>query len=600
MNKYRKWLTAGVVMLSTGLFAACSNSNSSQVKSGYKPSVKLSQTYHNPNETNSTYNNGTLKLGEFYNSPFAGITDPALTSMEEDTDMFSPGGGDQLFFVNNKDEVVNGGLANLKLDKKAKTATVTVRNNAKWSNGMPVTAKDVEYAYEVLANKDSKTQQYDSDMESIKGLAAYHTGKAKTISGITMPNGPKGKVTVLHFSNFAPSLKYAGNSVMWDAVEPYEYEKNVPIGQLSSSKQVRKDPIFTGPYKMSKMVDGESTSWVPNQYYFGKKAQIKHINIQVVSGDNFYSSLKAKKFDFPVSDVTNPASEFPNVKNLSDYKVVGNLGTSYDYFGFNLGHLNPKNQTNVMDPHMKMGNVKLRQAMMYALDIGTLRKKFDYGLGWFPNTLISPYYKQYYNSKTPYYNYNMKKANQLLDQAGYNKHGKWRTQPNGKPLTINFAGPQGNASTNAQYEYYLQQWRKLGLNAQFTSGKPLEFNKQYSILEKPKQNQIDVWQGAFSVSAEPTPTGEYGASATFNMGHFATKRNTQLLNNMNNSKAWNNNYRTKQFKDWQTYMANQAAYVPTSMEMNWNPVNQRVKGYSLATDNNEFWSNLALTASNPK
>ncbi|GLB46500.1 peptide ABC transporter substrate-binding protein [Philodulcilactobacillus myokoensis] len=597
MSKYKKWLAAGAVMLSAGLFAACSSSQS-QVKSGYKPSVKLSQTYDNPNKTSSTYNNGTLKVAEFNNSPFAGITDPVLQSNAEDQDMFDPGGNDQLFFVNSKNEIVNGGLANLSLDKKAKTATVTVRNNAKWSNGMPVTAKDVEYAYEVLGNKNSNSQQFSPDMQDIQGMAAYHAGKASSISGITMPKGPKGKVAVLHFTTFAPSLKYSGNSVMWDSVEPYEYEKNVPIAKLSSSNQVRKNPIFTGPYKLSKMVDGESTSWVPNKYYFGKKPQIQHINIQVVSEDDFAASLKSKKFDFPITN--GQSSEYPNVKNLSDYTIVGKEGTGYDYFGFNLGHLDTKTQTSVMDPNAKMGNVKLRQAMMYALDQGALVKKFDYGMGWFPNTLISPYFKQYYNSKTPYYKYNMSKAEKLLDQAGYKKHGKWRTQPNGKPLTINFGAMQATSSQTAEYNYYLQQWHKLGLNVQYAGGKPMEMNKFYDTLEKPKQSQMDIFAGAFGVNAEPTPTGIYGADASFNMGHFVTKKNTQLMDNMNNDKAWNNSYRVKQFKDWQTYMAQQAAYVPTSMTMNWTPVNHRVKGYSVASDDNEFWSNLALTASNPK
>ena len=34
--------------------------------------------------------------------------------------------------------------------------------------------------------------------------------------------------------------------------------------------------------------------------------------------------------------------------------------------------------------------------------------------------------------------FNLKKANQLLDKAGYKKKGKWRVQPNGKPLNIHF------------------------------------------------------------------------------------------------------------------------------------------------------------------
>nr|WP_318530498.1 ABC transporter substrate-binding protein [Apilactobacillus quenuiae] len=481
------------------------------------------------------------------------------------------------------------------MDKKSKTATINIHKDAKWSNGSPVIAKDVEYAYEIIASPKSTSQQYSDDWTAINGMEAFHTGKAKTISGITMPKGEKGNVVKIQYNKFAPALKFGGNSFMWQSVEPYEYLKDVPIDKLGASKQVRKDPIFVGPYKLSKQVTGESTSWVPNKYYYGKKAQIKHITIQVVNPNNFYSSLKDKQFDFSVSG--GVSSEYPKVKSLKDYATVGTVGTGYDFLSFNLGHMDTKTQTNVMDKNAKMSNLKLRQAMMYALDIGALRKKFNNGLAWQPNSLISPYYKNYYNAKSPRYTLNLAKANKLLDEAGYKKKGKWRIQPNGKPLTINYGTSTGTPASEAQDNYYLQQWRKIGLNVNYATGRPMDGNKLIAITLKPKQNQVDVYDGGFSVASEPTPTGLYGKSSPFNSSHFVTKKNTEFMSNMNNSKAWNDSYRTKQFKDWQTYMQEQAAYVPVAMSMSWKPVNKRVKGYDSTPTVNEFWSKLSLTSS---
>lgn len=596
MKVYKKMVVAGLTMFSAIALAACSNDNS-DVKSGFKPSVKMADSYNNTSKSSSTYNNGTLKVAEYNSAPFAGITSETLQNNAEDGDVYSPGMV-KLFNVDNNNKIIDGGLANLKLDKKSMTATITINSKAKWSNGSKVIARDVEYPYEIIGAPDSPSQQYTEDMNAIKGMAEYHAGKAKTISGITMPKGEKGNVVVIHYSKFAPSLQYIGNSYMWSSIEPYEHIKNVPISKLASSSEVRKNPIFAGPYKLSKQVTGESTSWVPNKYYYGKKAQIKHITIQVVNPSNFTSSLKAKQYDFAQSGGVN--TQYPQVKQLKDYKEVGTMGTSYDLLGFNVGHFDSKKQENVMDSNMKMGNVKLRQAMMYALDIGALRKKFDNGLSWLPNSVISPYYKKYYNSKTPRYTLNISKANKLLDKAGYKKKGKWRVQPNGKPLVINFGAQTGTSASEAQSSYYLQQWHKIGLNVQYASGRPMEMNKLYSILLKPKQDQVDVFEAGFSTGSEPTQTSFYGASAGFNIGHFATAKNTELLNNMNNSKSWNDEYRQKQFKEWQTYLQEQAVYVPVSMSLSWTPVNTRVKGYSARNDDNEFWSNLQLTSSNPE
>lgn len=278
MTKYKKLVAAGLTMFSALALAACSNSNDAQVKSGYKPSVKMAAVYNNPKKSSSTYNNGTLKVAEFSSSPFAGMSTPSLQAKSDDSDVYSPGTV-SLFNTNAKNEVVDGGLANLRLDKKTKTATITLRNDAKWSNGDKVVAKDVEYSYEIIASPDSTSQQYSDDWSAIQGMDAFHTGKAKTISGITMPKGPKGNVVQIHYTKFAPSLKFGGNSFMWDGVDPSNYFKGIPIAKLGSSDQVRKHPIFAGPYKLTKQVTGESTSWVPNKYYYGKKAQIKNITI---------------------------------------------------------------------------------------------------------------------------------------------------------------------------------------------------------------------------------------------------------------------------------------------------------------------------------
>lgn len=52
-----------------------------------------------------------------------------------------------------------------------------MKKKVRWSDGKPVTAKDLEYAYEILANPKVQTTQYTSSLENIKGMAEYHRGK---------------------------------------------------------------------------------------------------------------------------------------------------------------------------------------------------------------------------------------------------------------------------------------------------------------------------------------------------------------------------------------------------------------------------------------
>lgn len=606
-TKNKVVLSAAVTFLAAVTLAGCSSNNSSSdnSSSGSTAQIKLKTSFKNSAKTDkNATKNGTLKLAEVANSPFQGISDPILASNAADSHVFSPGGGNNLFNVDKNYKIIDGGLANQKLDRKAKTATITIRSNAKWSNGDPVTAKDVEYAYEVLGNKESTSSQYSSDFENIKGMAEYHAGTSDTISGIEMPDGEKGKKVVIHFDHMSPSMKFSGNSFIWGTVEPYEYIKDVPIAKLASSEQIRKNPIFTGPYKLDKIVTGESTSWVPNKYYYGKKAQIGHITINVVSSNNIVKALQSKKYDSVVPSASGEVggTTYKKLKNLKGYTKVGQPALSYSYFAFNLGHYDTKTGKNVADPNKKMANKKLRQAMMYALNIDQIAKKFGNGVAWRGNTLIPPVFQKYYDKSAKGYPLNIKKANKLLDEAGYKKRNgsKWRSDPNGKKLVIYFGGMSGSSILEATYQDYLQQWHKVGLNVKLYGGKPMEMNSFYDTLQKPSQNKIDLWDAAWSLSSEPSQSQLYGETAPFNMGHFVTKKNTELINKMNDSSAWNDETRTKTFKEWQAYMNDQAAVVPEEFNYVWQPVNNRVKGFDFSPANNELYSDLTLTSSKLK
>mgnify|MGYP001265806505 CR=1 FL=1 len=603
MNK-RNIALSGMAVRATLSLAACSSkktaSSTSSVSSG--PSLKLSSSYNNTATSTAADNNGTLKVAEPNNSPFQGLTSPTLQSNAEDQDVFAPGNEDSLFNVDKNYKIIKGGLADQTLDRKNNTVTITLRPNAKWSNGMKVTAKDIEYAYEVIANKDTTSQQYSPDFAAIKGMAAYHAGKAKTISGFTYPDGENGNKVVIQYTHLSPSMQYAGNSFIWGSVEPYEYEKNIPIAKLAASAQERKNPIFTGAYKLDKVVEGESTTWSPNPYYYGKKPQIKHISISVVSENNIDKAIQSKKYDFTSPTGVMRGTDYNQLKNTKDYQVVGQPGLNYSYFGFNVGHFDTKTGTNVTDKNSKMANKNLRQAMMYALNLDQVSKKFGYGISWRANTLIPPVFKEYNDTSAQGFPLNLKKAESLLDKAGYKKRNgsKWRSDPKGKKLVIYFGAMAGTSVQAAEYQDYLQQWHKIGLDVQLTGGKPMEMNSFYNTLEAPKQTKMDVYAAAWQVSSEPTPTSLYGATAPFNTGHFVSAKNTQLMDDMNSNKAWNQSYRIKVFKEWQNYMNQQAAYAPDAFDYSWAPVNKRVKGYNVSPANNEFWSSLSLTSSSEK
>ena len=191
MKKSKILGSVGIASLAALTLAACGKSNdnnANEVKKASKFPIEV------PKKT--AKKGGTVKVAIESDSPFTGIFASELSTTATDADVAEPG-NESLFDVDDDYKINDKGPASLKIDRKNKTVTITLKKGVKWSDGKQVTAKDMEYAYEILANKATNSQRYTSSLQFIKGLKEYHEGKAKTISGIEMPDGENGLTMVL-------------------------------------------------------------------------------------------------------------------------------------------------------------------------------------------------------------------------------------------------------------------------------------------------------------------------------------------------------------------------------------------------------------------
>lgn len=84
-----------------------------------------------------------------------------------------------------------------------------------------------------------------------------------------------------------------------------------------------------------------------------------------------------------------------------------------------------------------------------------------------------PAFKDFYDKDLKGYTYDLEKAKKLLDEAGFkdvNNDGI-REDKNGQPLTIKFASMSGGAMAEPLAQYYIQQWKEIGLNVELTRRK---------------------------------------------------------------------------------------------------------------------------------
>ena len=541
---------------------------------------------------------GTLQVAMVKDDPLVGVFNEVLYTDGYDGDIISTFLSSGIFEVDGNFEITDTGAATLKVDAKNKKATIKIKDGIKWSDGQPLTADDVIYAYEVVGNKDYPGVRYTEESQKIVGMKEYHSGSAKNISGIKKIDD---KTVEISFSQLGQSIYAVGNGLIGNAL-PKHYLKDVPIKDLISSDKIRVKPVTLGPYNLTKVSRGESLEFTANPYYYRGKPKINKAILQVVNSQSIVAALKTGKYDYVMS---MPDSLYNNYKDLKNIETLGQQDLYYSYLSFKLGHYDKAKGENITDPNAKMADVRLRQALAYGINVEEIAQAFYFGLRQEATSSIPPVFKKYFPKDLKGYPYNPEKAKQLLDEAGYkdvNGDG-YREDKNGKPFEIKMAFMSGGDVAEPLAQNYIQSWKKIGIKAVLTSGRLLAFQNFYEKVEGDSKD-IDVFFGAWGVGTTLDPTSSAGRKSQLNYSRFVSEENDRLMAEILGEKSLTvPNYKAEAFKNWQKYyIGRQAVEVPLMYRYKLTPVNKRLKnvyiGYDAALKDEGIYK-WELTAINP-
>ncbi len=575
-------------VISIGL-AACGSSKKDSSSNKSTKTEDISKFTTKVKNSKKAIKGGTLDVAVVADTQFQGLFSWEYYQDAYDNYFMAP--SHEALFSNDSDfKITDDGVASLKLDQDKKTATIKLKDGVKWSDGEDLTIDDVIYSYEIIGNKDYTGVRYDSNFTNIVGMEDYHDGKSATISGIEKVDNLTAKIT---YKKVYPSMLQAGGGV-WGYAAPKHILKDIPIKDQDSSDAVRKNPVTFGPYVMNKIVQGESVEYVPNKYYYKGTPKLDKIVFSIVPSASITEALKAKKYDIVYS---MPTDTYTSYKDVDGYQILGREQTAYTYLGFKLGKYDKEKGEVVTDKNAKMSNVSLRQAMGYALDNDAVGEKFYNGLRSGATTLIPPVFKTTHDSSIKGYTYNVSKAKKLLDDAGYkdtNDDG-YREDPDGKELTIKFASMSGGETAQPLADYYIQQWKAIGLKVELTTGRLIDFQAFYDKLEN-DDSEIDVFQGAWNTGSDPSPSGLYGRTAQYNYTRFSSKKNDELLDAIDSESSFDADKQKEAFDAWQEYAFKQAFVIPTLYRNEVMPVSNRVKGFDWSYDDVNGFYKVQLTS----
>ena len=596
MKKMKYWLLLSALFSLMLILAACSGDDGDTSKDDDSDKEEeVVDTSALPMEVENegdAIEGGTLQYALVTDAPFQGIFSWELYEDGYDSDIMDIM-TNSLFDTDGDFLITDTGIAKLDVDSDNNKITVTIQHDVKWSDGEPLTVDDIIYPYEIIGHPDYTGIRYDADFQNIIGAAEYKEGKADTISGIKKIDD---KTVEISLTKVSPAI-YSGGDGLWGYAAPKHQLKDIPVKDLISSDAVRKNPVTLGPFKLNKLVDGESVEFVANEHYWEGKPKLDKIVLQVVPSTSIGEALKTGKFDMATSYPTN---QYDGVKDLKNVTVLGRPELAYSYLGFKLGKFDKKAKINVTDENAKMNDVKLRQAIAYAMDIESVADRFYQNLRSRATGLIPPTFASFYDDTLEGYKYDPEKANTLLDEAGYKDvdGDKIREDKDGKPFSINLAAIAGSDTDEAIIEYYRQNWEAVGLDVQLTTGRLIEINSFYDKVEA-DDAKIDMFMGAWGTGTNPSPIGLYGKDASFNYSRFTNDELEGLLTAIDSKEAIDPEVRAKAFRAWEEYMFEQATTVPVYFRTEIKPVNNRVKYYDVNYETETPWHEIELVAEEP-
>ena len=543
----------------------------------------------------------TLKVAVVSSSPYKGIFNGFLYSSSIDNDFMQytmngafPTNPDFTLVLDSDETPIK-----VTVNPEEKTVTYKINPKFKWSNGEPVTTKDIVKTYEIVANQkyieSSSSSRFNKNRKKIVGIQEYNEGKADKISGLEVIDDSTMKI---HLTEVTPSVYWGGNFVS-EFVNAKQFE-GVPMDKIIESPALRKNPLSYGPYYIKDIVQGEKVIFEANPYYYRGEPKIKTIEMEILPPSQQVAAIKSGKYDI----VFNPELNiFPEIENLDNINILARKAMYFSYLGFHVGKWDAEKNEVVTDPNSKMYDINLKRAMAYAIDNDSIAKQFYHGLAMRAPSPIAPIFTQLRNPEVEGFKIDIEKAKKLLEDAGYKdvdgdgiREGK-----DGKPFKINLAMMSGSEIQEPLSQYYIQQWKSIGLNVELVDGRLLDFNNFYDRL-KADDPAIDCFFAAFGYGTDPQQMSLFGKNSQFNKARYTSETFEKALEAQISPEALDEAKRIEIYHNYDKIFMEELPVAPQLNKMEYIVVNKRVKEYDWKydTDMKGFdWSKIEVTAKEP-
>jgi len=448
---------------------------------------------------------------------FFPIVSAAACSVENysvTSEMYAP-----LLYMNNQDQIdysqsIASGIV---VSHHDTVYIINLHHNWRWSNGQPVDAKDVVYAWDIILASAAPNAPWEYCGVGSGGIpedwqSVVATGPYQVTVTLTKPLNP-----VWFEYNGLSNLVPIPHKV-WDRYSNMNQELSW-INSISNSPTNPAFQVVDGPYKLGTDVNDEYWTLVANPSYVLKKPTIKELLFEYeTSNANLFAGLR--KGEFATTGI--PTSFEPDVRQLPHYYQVEKAPYSF-CFNYMQPNLSPKAPGGIGKVFQQLA---VRQALQLGIDQPAIIKDFYHGLAYatydpVPEYPANPFYDK--SLKNPY-PFNIQRGIKLLEADGWHMvHGVM--EKNGQKLEFQFLVASGSTTDTEIAELIQADWAKEGIIANI---KEEPFNQV--IATTFSTYQFEWWGGGWCYGAtDPTGDQLFASNSPANGGDYVSPTMNRLI-----------------------------------------------------------------------
>ena len=390
-----------------------------------------------------------------------------------------------------------------------------MREDIVFSDGEPLTADDVVFTYTALADP-SYTGRYGSLVKDMKGYEEYFAGETDEFEGVVALSDYEVQFNFAEVNRV--NLANSGKAILPE----HHYGADFTPGDTSTIEAMTTDVLGSGPYQLQEFKAEELIYITRNENYADEGYLIKDIIMKFVDQTTDIIELTSGEIDF-LPQVVDPAK----IKQARDGGFELN---SYPRSGY--GYVKTNHESG------PTSEVEVRQALYYAFDREEFVNSYYYDEDTgeiLANTQSHPFSQVSWAlddelvDSLNNYDFDLEKANQILDDAGWEKNANGIREKDGQVLKLNIAAMPDHDILATLIPMWERDWGQgLGIELDIAY---LEFNTMLDYVIYNSDENVDEWSLFFLAMSITTMDPHT---------HYASFHSSGIGSGMDNTSRYNN------------------------------------------------------------